>query len=566
MRTFKGKPNSAQPVMILGCIAAMRKLLRLAAPGFFKLALVFPLCILTCFIPHPAFCLSANVTQPKRLGEVHFTVSCSPKVQKSFETAVALLHSFQYEEAQKAFDEVTQQDPQCAMAWWGKAMSLYHQLWDWPSAATLKTGREDIEKARRLGAKTRREREYIAAAAAFYQDDPALSHAARIKAYSRALQKLYENNPGDVNAGAFYALSLVALAQEGIQGIPNRQHAIDILKPLFAKYPGNPGVDHYLIHASDCPQLAAQGLAAARNYAKIAPDSSHALHMPSHIFTRLGYWQDSIESNLASAAAAEQATKSGRDNEWGNQVHALTFLEYAYLQSGRDAEAQRVIAAVGSVPGDSASDLAQIQALFQATYLVETHQWKKAAALSMPAGDTYPRDREVIYWARILGAARSGDVAGARQDLEKLNEAYSAGRREQKKKGYTTSDSLSVQQLEAKAWLEYAEGTDDAIATMRAAVAKEGPNGVDILGMPAQEMLGDFLLELHQPAQALTAYEAALKESPNRFDGLYGAARAAELTGDTTKAKAIYAKLLKICGPTADRRELQQARSYLAQK
>jgi hypothetical protein len=501
------------------------------------------------------------------LGEVRFPVSCSPAVQKSFDTAVALLHSFQYEEAGKAFSDISKRDPHCAMAYWGQAMSLYEQLWDFPSAAQLKKGYEDIQKAEQAGAKSGRERAYIAAAAAFYQNNSKLSHDARAEVYSKAMQAFYARYPGDVNAGAFYALSLVALAYDGVNDVGNRKQAIAVLEKLFREHPGNPGVDHYLIHASDSPELAQYGLTAARNYARIAPDSAHALHMPSHIFTRLGYWQESIKSNLASAAAAEAATKSGRDNEWGYQMHALTFLEYAYLQSGQDADAKRVISEISTIPGDGRMDLIENQALFQATYDLETHQWKNAAGLALPAGDNYPRDEVEIYWTHAVGSARSGDPASARKDFRRLKRAYAAMRAEMKKGGYKPSQGESVGQMEAKAWLEDSEGHyDKALKTMRAAVDKEGPNGVDILGMPAQEMLGDLLLQHHQAKPALAAYQTALKESPNRFDGLYGAARAAELAGNPEQAQSYYSRLIKICGPHADRMELREARIYLARK
>jgi tetratricopeptide (TPR) repeat protein len=528
------------------------------------------------FLVLAAACSTVYARQPRgetpggtgaHLGQVHFPVSCSPTVQKGFDTAVALLHSFQYAEAGKAFSEIAERDPHCAMAYWGRAMSRYEQLWDFPGAAQLKSGREDVQNAERAGAKTERERAYIAAAGAFYQDNSKLTHDARAEAYSKVMASLYAHYPSDVNAGAFYALSLVALAQDGVEEMPNRRHAVAILTKLFRDHPDNPGVDHYLIHASDSPELAQNGLAAARNYAKIAPDSAHALHMPSHIFTRLGYWQESIESNIASAAAAKEATKSGRDSESGYQLHALTFLEYAYLQSGQDGDARHVVADVLTVPGDSRGDLVEDQTLFQATYDLETHQWKKAAALTLPPGNTYPRDRVEIYWMRTVGAARSGDVAGASLDFQKLKQAYEAMHSQMEREGYKPSHGESVGQMEAQAWLEDAEGHyGPAVKTMWTAVDKEGPDGVDILGMPAQEMLGDLLLQHHQLDDALAAFRAGLNESPNRFDGLYGAARAAELAGHPEEAQSYYAKLLKICGPHADRNELQQARVYLAKK
>ncbi|MDE3110931.1 MAG: hypothetical protein KGL02_13445, partial [Acidobacteriota bacterium] len=235
-------------------------------------------------------------------------MSCAADVQTNFSTGIAYLHSFQYSQAMRSFERVSKRNPKCAMAHWGLAMSLYHQLWDFPDAAALKKGQDEAQTAERLGGKTARERAYIAAAAAFYQGDAKLSRIDRTRQYSAAMEKVYANDTGDVNAGAFYALSLVALAQDGVDGLANRKHAIAILQKLFIAHSDNPGVDHYLIHAADTPELAPQALAAARKYATLAPDSAHALHMPSHIFTRLGYWQESIESNSASEAAAAKAT------------------------------------------------------------------------------------------------------------------------------------------------------------------------------------------------------------------------------------------------------------------
>jgi hypothetical protein len=500
---------------------------------------------------------SGSTTTENRLGQVHFKVSCAPGVQGSFDTAVALLHSFQYEEATAAFHRIAKRDPSCAMAYWGLAMSGYEQLWDFPSTAELGLGHGYVEKAQKISAKSGREREYIAAAAAFYQNDPSLSQIARTEAYSKAMAELYERHPNGVNAGAFYALSLVSLAQDGVHDLANRRRAIAILDKLFAAHPENPGVDHYLIHASDDPRLAALGLAAARNYATIAPDSAHALHMPSHIFTRLGYWQDSIHSNLASAAAAQSATRSGRDNESDYQLHALTFLEYAYLESGRDAQARHVINEIEKVPGRKAPELGDIRRLFQATYAMENHDWKMAAGLKPPPGYPYPGDRERLYWVCTVGAARSGDVSVARQDFQGLKQAHAA--LEPQEKGE------SVAEMEAEAWLENAEGhQDQALATMRAAATKEGPYGVDILGIPAEEMLGDLLLQLHHPRQALAAYQAGLKESPNRFDGLFGGARAAEAAGNASLAQSYDRKLVQSCGSGADRQAYVEAKEFLA--
>jgi tetratricopeptide (TPR) repeat protein len=454
------------------------------------------------------------------LGQVHFPTSCAPGAQQTFERGVALLHSFQYEAADQAFRRVATDDPQCAMAYWGQAMSLWHALWDRPDAATLKTGHDDLEKASSLNAKTAREREYIAAAQAFFQDAPNLDYTARATAYSKAMGQLYQSYPDDGEAAAFYSLSLIALPAHGDADLANRKQAIAILNKLFAAEPDHPGAAHYLIHACDTPELAPQGLAAARRYAKIAPDSAHALHMPSHIFTRLGLWQESIESNLASAAAAEQATKMHLGDAH-YQLHALDFLGYAYLQSGQQAKAEQVIEEVKQVPGATAEEIEDTQAAWRARYALETHDWKMAAGLQPPSGELYAQD--TTWWVRAIGAARSGDVTGARAAVEKLATVTAQSHAQSKKEGYEVKDEPSVHQLQAEAWLSYSEGQKaDALKTLSAAADREDREGVDELAMPAREMLGDMLMESNQPEAALVAYQIALKESPSRFDALQG--------------------------------------------
>ena len=465
-----------------------------------------------------------------RLGEVHFPTSCAPGVEATFEEGVALLHSFQYKAADEAFKQVARQDPDCAIAYWGQAMSRWEALWDRPDAATLQAGHADLEKAANLKAETRREREYIAAAAAFYQQDPKLDYAARVASYSRAMGRLHEHYPEDGEAAAFYALSLIALPAEGDADLANRKQAIAILDKLFAAEPDHPGAAHYLIHAADTPQFAPLGLEAARRYAKIAPASAHALHMPSHIFTRLGLWQESIASNLASAAAAADATEKGLGDAH-YQLHALDFLEYAYLQNGQKAEAEHVIDEVRQVPGATQEEIEDSQATFRARYAIETHDWKMAADLKPPSsGGAYRQD--VTWWARAIGAARSGDVGAARADVGKLAAASADAKARSKGQGYEVKAGKTIHQLEAEAWLAYAEGhPDDALRTLGAAADREDAEGVDSLSMPAREMLGDMLMESNRPQAALAAYETALKESPHRFDGLEGATRAAQLAG-----------------------------------
>jgi hypothetical protein len=495
------------------------------------------------------------------LGTVEFPTSCAPAAQKTVERGVALLHSFQYLEVEQTFAEALKQDPRCAIAYWGKAMGLFHQLWDFPSAATLRQGHEDVQQAQNLGTASDRERAYIAAAAAFYQDNTQLSHLERRRAYSQAMAQLHQKFPADEEGAALYALSLVALALDGDNEMPNRKQAIAILQPMFQKHPGNPGIAHYLIHAADTPQLASQGLEAARHYAKIAPASSHALHMPSHVFVRLGLWQECIDSNLAASAAAAEATRAHLA-EAGYQFHALDFLDYAYLQSGQDAKARAVAEELKNVPGASTEDIADHQAILAARNALELHQWKEAASLAIPKVRLTWQDD--TYYARTIGAARSGDAATARQDLEKFKEIIAARNAHRKQMGYSGHAGEPLDQIEAEAWLAFAGGKhDQALKGIDEAIKREEEEGVSYDRVPAREMKADMLLEIKRPAEALAAYKAALRDSPRRFDSLYGAARAAQLSGNNAEAHEYYATLLQSC-TAGDRPELQLARQYIA--
>jgi hypothetical protein len=498
----------------------------------------------------------------EHVGNVNFPTSCSPQAQPSLEKGLALLHSFQYQESAHVFGAAAQRDAQCSMAYWGQAMSLYHQLWEFPDASELAEGRKDIEQAQKAGPQTPREREYIAAAAAFYQDDSKLSHAGRTQAYSAAMQKLFADNPNDVEAGAFYALSLVSLAQDGVDELSNRRKAIAILNPLFAQQPNNPGVAHYLIHASDVPELAPQGLPAARAYAKIAPDSSHATHMPSHIFRRLGLWQEMIDSNIAAIAAAAEATQAGRGDA-SYQFHPMDFLDYAYLQSGQEAKARQLVDDLNNVPGAKAEGIAEHQALMESRNAIELHRWKEAA--SLPILNEKLIWQDATYWARAIGAARTGDLAGAREDAQKLGEVMKAQNDHDQELGNTVTPGESVEEREVDAWLAFADGKSDAaVSDLRAAAEREESEREDPFAMPAREMLADMLLELQRPKEALIEYQAVLKDYPNRFDALYGAARSAEAASNRKQAREFYAQLVNISLPGANRPELRTARTFPA--
>jgi hypothetical protein len=498
-----------------------------------------------------------------QLGKVNFPTSCSADVQPTIEKAVALLHSFQYKESEQTFADAAARDSKCAMAHWGKAMALYHQLWDFPDDKILKGGRKDIEQAQKLHSVTPREQTFLSAAAAFFQKKSRMSHVDRIKAYSQVLERAYRENPGDVEFGSFYALSFVSLAYEDHDNErADRQKAIDILAPLLQQHPDHPGIAHYMIHATDRPEFAAQGLEAARRYAAIAPDSSHAIHMPSHIFVRLGLWQDSITSNIvANASGAHAAEMHLAESHY--QTHAMDFLSYSYLQSGQEAKAREVIQHSDHVVGASEQVKADHRAWYAARTALELHRWKEAAEL--PILNLSKDSLDSIYWARAIGAARSGGVAGAEADVKELTQVVAEREKRSRKEGYDVSNEKATDLREAEAWLAFAKGkSDEALAELRAAADHQDKGGGESVNIPAREMLADMLLELKRPADALAEYKTSLKNSPNRFDGLFGAARSAQALGDSAGAQSFFAKLAEVCAPGADRPELAEAKTVLA--
>lgn len=497
------------------------------------------------------------------LGKVSFPNSCTPQAQPLIEKGVALLHSFQYQEASQTFQELERQDPKCATAHWGQAMTLYYQLWEFPEAKKMNQGRKEIEQAQKLRPANPAEQGFIAAAAAFYQKKK-MSHAEHVEAYSSALENLHAQFPDDVEVSAFYALSLVALADEDVDSLANQKKAIAILQPLLQQYPDHPGVAHYLIHAADRPELASEGLEAARRYAAIAPDSPHALHMPAHIFVRLGLWQDSITSNIASRDSAARLAEMHKA-ESHYQTHAMDFLSYSYLQSGQEAKAREVIGHMDHVVGASEEDKIDHRAYLEARTAMELHRWKEAAALQDP---TVRKDQlDTTRWARAIGAARSGDVAGAELALKQLSESVAERENRARKEGYAPPKEKATDLREAEAWLAFTKGQpDDALTELRAAARHQEENGGESTVVPAREMLADMLLEMKRPSDALVEYRMVLKNAPNRFDGLLGAARAAQASGDTSGAQSFYAKLTEVCPPGADRPELTEAKTFVATK
>ena len=506
---------------------------------------------------------------PGRLGKVNFPVSCEPSVQPQFTSAVAMLHSFWYEKASDTFASIAEKDPRWRMAYWGIAMTYYHQIWQAPGPADLKAGTAAVEKAKTTGANTQRERDYIAAIETFYKDADKLDHRTRALAYEKAMDELHGRYSDDHEAAIFYALALLGTAPPTDKTYVNQKKAGAILEPLFAAQPEHPGIAHYIIHAYDYPPLAPKALDAARRYAKIAPDSPHALHMPSHIFTRLGLWQESIDSNLASAASAQ------KNSAPGNELHAKDYLIYAYLQGAQDREAKRALEAPPAGRPDDPQYMNWLYAMgtSPARYAIERHQWGEASALAIPA-NTFPGGRWAwteanLHFARALGASHTGKIEAARKDVEEL-----ASIRDTLTQGNDKywSDQVEIQREVATAWITLAEGkSEEALKQMRAAAdhedATDKHNVTPGVILPARELLGEMLLQLRQPDLALVEFEITLRTAPNRFNGLAGAARSAKLAGDYEKAKAYFAKLLILCEHAdGDRPELQEARSLVAQK
>ena len=506
---------------------------------------------------------------PNKLGKVSFPVSCDPSVQQQFSSAVAMLHSFWYDKASDTFAAIAEKDPTCGMAYWGVAMTYWHPIWQAPGPADLKAGTAAVEKARLAGAKTQREGDYIAAIDTFYRDSDKLDHRTRAMAYEKAMDQLQTRYPNDHEAAIFHALALLATAPPTDKTYLNQKEAGAILEPLFAEQPEHPGIAHYIIHAYDYPPLAPRALDAARRYAQIAPDSPHALHMPSHIFTRLGLWQESIDSNLVSAASAQ------KNNAPGNELHAKDYLIYAYLQGAQDREAKKALEAPPQGRADDPQYMNWLYAMgtSPARYAVERHSWTEAAALTIPP-NTFPGGRwswteANLHFARALGLSHTGNPEAARMEAVKL-----ASLRDTLIQGNDSywADQVDIQRETATAWITLAEGKrEDALTQMRSAADHEDKtdkhNVTPGVILPARELLGEMLLELNQPAKAMVEFEATLGTAPNRFNALSGAARAAKLSGDYAKAKTYYAQLLAISEHAdGDRPELQDARALLAQK
>jgi tetratricopeptide (TPR) repeat protein len=501
---------------------------------------------------------------PQQLGTVAFENSCDPALRADVNRAVALLHSFWFGASASAFTAIGEKDPSCGIAWWGVAMSR----WGNPFAparpvTALEQGRTAIEKARAAGAKTDRERDLIEAAAALFTDFEKVDHRTRTVNYEKAMESVRKKNPQDPEVAAFYALSVNQTMVPTDKTYAQQLKAAAILEELYKALPDHPGMAHYLIHAYDHPPLAERALPAARRYAKIAPDAPHALHMPSHTFTRVGHWQDSIDTNRASAEAARKAKSAAE------VLHAFDYQVYAYLQTAQDAAAQAVMTDLKETVAavNTAEQYGQVgyyaEAAIPARYALERGDYATAAGLSAKATNFGFIDA-MTHFARAIGAARSGNVAAAKADADKLGEIRD---RLAASKDEYWSQQVDIQQKAASGWIAFAEKREaDAIKLMHDAANSEDATDKSAISpgplAPAREMLGEMLIELKQPQHALVELEAVMKKEPNRFRTYYHAARAASMLGDTAKARDYYGKLVQMC-PKGDstRKELAEAKT-----
>ncbi|MEJ7670633.1 MAG: hypothetical protein WKH97_18285 [Casimicrobiaceae bacterium] len=500
-------------------------------------------------------------SQTGPLGKVTFPSSCDPKVQPAFERAVAMLHSFWFSAGEKAFRDVLKDDPQCAIATWGIASLLMSNPLAGQGASPkgAEQAQAAIDEGRRIGAKTERERDYIEAVATYYKDFATRPERERQASRAQAYEALAQRYPADDEAKVFAALYIAGTQSQADQTYAAYLKAAASLEDQFQKYPDHPGVAHYLIHSYDAPPIAGKGIVAARRYAGIAPAAPHALHMPSHIFTRVGAWQESAATNLRSMEVA----KAG--GEVDEAYHAVDYMVYAYLQLARDAEARRAIDEVMKVSAISARFVPFYAiAAMPARYAVERGAWQEAAKLQ-PPGSSYPFVEAITYFARSVGAARSDDLAAARKDAEQLESIHKALLAA--KNNYWATE-VEVQRLAAAGWIALGERkSEEALKFMRAAADLEDRNEKHIVTparvVPARELLGEMLLELKQPDAALKEFETSRSREPNRFRNYVGAGRAAEMAGDRAKAADYYQKLVALAKDADTARpELVSAKTF----
>jgi len=527
-----------------------------------RLHLAAPLLALLIGATCPA---AAQPAPPEQLGHVAFANSCAPDVQTKFERAVALLHSFWFREGEKAFRDVLAQDPGCAIATWGIATVLIGNTFaTGPTPAQAEQAREAIARGRAIGAKSERESEreraFIEAVAQYYEPVAGRSHIARIRSLSDAFESVARRFPDDDEAQIFSAIYLTATQDPAEQTFASALKAAGILEIQFKKHPGHPGVAHYLIHSYDYPPIAAKGLDAARKYAGLAPSAPHAQHMPSHIFTRVGAWQDSADSNLRSAAVAKA------EKEFGDQLHAMDYMVYAFLQLARDKDARARVDEAPDVRGpEQLRSVPYAQAAIPARYAIERGAWKEAAQLQ-PQPTRFAFTAALTQFTRALGAARSGDAVGAQAGADELARIVESLKTA--KDGYWTVE-VEVQRLGAAAWTAWAAGNrQGGLELMQAAANLEDKSEKNAVSpgrlVPAHELFGDMLMEAGKPAEALVQYELSQVRDPNRYRSLYGAGEAAARAGNRDKARYYFTRLAELARSGDPRPETDKARRYLA--
>jgi tetratricopeptide (TPR) repeat protein len=514
-----------------------------------------------------AACVSVSLpaaaqTPDQKLGKVHFETSCAPDAAAAFDRGMLYQHSFWYRASQREFNAALKADPGCAIAYWGIALS---QLWNphiAPPAKNLAEGAAALAKGREVGAKTERERDYITALSTMYTDFDTVDHRTRVLNYMHAMEQLAAKYPDDDEAQIDYAISLNVGASPADKTYANQLKGAAILEKIWVRQPDHPGIPHYLIHLYDTPALAEHGITAARRYAKVAPDAPHALHMPSHIFTRVGYWHDSIESNIASANAARD------ENEAADQLHAEDYEVYAYLQLGQDTQAKAVIDDMLTVPVSGATFLASAYALAAspARYLVERGDWQGAAALEVKPG-ALPYITAITWFAKGLGAARSGDAAQAKAAVAQLIVLWDQLRA---KNDVYWSGQVDIQSRIVMAWADLASNQQQqALQAMSDAADAEDKTEKHPVTpgqlSPARELYGAMLLQAGKPAEALTAFETTMRKEPNRLNATIGAADAALAADDTVKARQYFAAATALASEASgDRPDITRARAYLA--
>ena len=510
----------------------------------------------------------------EQLGEVHFPVSCNAAAQAEFNRAMALFHSFWFGPAKQSFNQVLERDPGCGIAHWGIAIMSMGNPFTWPpNPAAMQAAEAALLEAQRVGARSERERDYIAALAVLFDDWANRDYRTRSLAYEQAMERVAARHPDDDEAKLLHALALIVTALPSDKSFANQLEAAAILEPLFKKHPRHPGVAHYLIHNYDYSELAARGLPAARDYAKIAPAVPHALHMPSHIFSRVGAWPDMVASNRASYLAAKGELKQAALGVGTyDALHAMDYLVYAHLQQAQDKAAKAYLDEIAAIRKIDVENFvaAYAFAAVPARFALERGDWRQAAALELAPADLawskFPQAEAILVFARGLGAARSGDLAAARRDAERLRALKTAM---SESKLHYWAGQADFQIMTVDAWIALAERrNDDALQLMRAAAALEDasdkhpvtPGNV----APSRELLAEMLAQLDAPAQAFAEFERSLQRDPNRFRSVAGAAQAAEIAGKQQAARDYYARLQLLASkPDTGRKELARAKAYL---